>query len=74
MQTSATESRRINPALLAVQAAGSRAKLGRAIQPPVCRQAVDKWVRDGRIPLKRVSAVSKATGIPKKLLDPAFDE
>lgn len=73
MRTNATTNQ-INPALLAVQAVGSRAKLGRAITPPVCRQAVDKWVRAGKIPIARVSAVSKATGIPKKLLDPAFAE
>ena len=74
MPQNATSAKDINPALLAVRAAGSRAKLGRSLNPPVCRQAVDKWVRAGRIPLGRVVAVSKATGIPKKLLDPAFDE
>lgn len=64
----------LNPAQLAVQAAGSQLKLARMIDKNLTRQAISEWVRKGRIPLNRVSAVSKATGIPKKLLDPAFSE
>lgn len=61
-----------NPALLAVKAAGTQEKLAASIH--VSRQAVSAWIRRGRIPLARVSEVSKVTGIPKKLLDPAFSE
>ncbi len=64
----------LNPAELAVAAAGSQLKLARMIDRKLTRQAISDWVRKGRIPLKRVPAVSKATGIPKKILDPAFDE
>ena len=61
-----------NPALLAVKALGTQEKLAKRVN--VSRQAISAWIRRGRIPLGRVSDVSKATGIPKKLLDPAFAE
>ena len=61
-----------NPALLAVKAAGTQEKLAASLK--ISRQSVSAWVRRKRIPLSRVADVSKATGIPKKLLDPAFAE
>lgn len=63
-----------NPALLAVQAMGSQEKLARAIDKRLTRQAISVWVQKGRIPLTRVPAVSRVTGIPKAELDPAFAE
>lgn len=65
---------KLNPALLAVRAVGTQKKLASLVDRKLTRQAVADWVRKGRIPLKRVAAVSRVTGIPKKLLDPAFDE
>ncbi len=61
-----------NPAQLAVQAVGTQEKLASLLK--ISRQSVSAWVRRKRIPLARVTEVSKATGIPKKLLDPAFSE
>ena len=59
-----------NPAVRAVQAAGTAVALARALG--ITSQAVSQWVRAGRIPLKRVVQVSLVTGIPKRELSPAF--
>lgn len=61
-----------NPASLAVQVAGSQKALAKRLGGVVTRQAIALWVRDGRIPLRRVAEVSRVTGIPKALLSPDF--
>ena len=63
-----------NPALLAVRAVGNQEKLAKKLTPPLSRQAVGAWVRNRKIPLHKVADVSRVTGIPKKILDPAFSD
>lgn len=64
--------KKINPAVLAVQAMGTQEKLAHALKRPVTRQCIGMWVKRGRIPLSRVREVSAVTGIPKSLLSPDF--
>lgn len=59
-----------NYAQLAVDSLGSQGELARRLG--IRRQAVQQWVAKGRIPLSRVPSVSQATGLPKRMLDPAF--
>lgn len=66
-----SRSEKPNPAMLAVIAAGSQEKLAQKLGGSLTRQAIALWVRNGRIPLRRV-AVSRVTGIPKALLSPDF--
>ena len=61
-----------NPAVRAVQAAGTAVALARALG--ITSQAVSQWVRAGRIPLSRVVQVSRVTRIPARELSPAFAE
>lgn len=63
-----------NPALLAVDAVGGRGVLANKLTPPISRQAIDRWVNNGRIPIKRVVEVSRLTKIPKEVLSPYFAE
>ena len=62
------------PALLAVRAAGNQEQLAKKLTPPLSRQAIGAWVRNKMIPLRHVADVSRVTGIPKKILDPAFSD
>lgn len=63
-----------NPALLAVKAVGTQEALANALTPKLSRQAIGVWVKNKKIPLSKVVEVSKVTGIPKKILDPAFSD
>jgi hypothetical protein len=67
-----SKSEKPNPAALAVMAAGSQEKLAQKLGGSLTRQAIALWVRNGRIPLRRVVEVSRVTGIPKSLLSPDF--
>ncbi len=62
-----------NSVLMAVKAVGGRGALAKKLSPPISRQAVDRWVRLGVVPPKRVLEVSKLTGIPKEKLSPLFE-
>ena len=68
------ETKKLNPAELAVKVAGSQEKLAEAVEPKVTRQAVAAWCKAGKIPADRVPAVSRVTGIEKAILNPIFAE
>lgn len=57
-----------NPAKLAADACGSQCKLAKLLH--IKPQAVNLWVKKGRIPAERVIAVEKATGVSRKVLRP----
>ncbi len=61
-----------NPALVAVDAVGGRKALAEKLSPPCSRQAIERWIKDGAIPPRRVPQVSAVTGIPKGTLSPLF--
>ena len=42
--------------------------LGEAMDPPVPKQVIHRWLKRGWIPDNRLAAVSKATGIPENKL------
>lgn len=52
----------------AVEAAGGQQKLAEAIG--VKYQAVQKWLRNRKLPAERVIAVEEATGVPRGDLRP----
>ena len=52
----------------AVLAAGSQSALARAVG--VSPQAVQQWVDSGRVPLRRVLYVERATGVSRTRLRP----
>ncbi len=56
----------------AVQAAGGSESLAKAMNPPISRQAVEKWVRKGVVPPERVKEVSRITGVAMSRLNPLF--
>lgn len=57
-----------SPIEQAIEIAGGLAALGARVG--VTPQAVWKWRQAGTVPLDRVIAVEKATGIPRELLAP----
>jgi len=57
-----------SPIDLAIRASGSVSKLAASLG--VSQQAVSKWKSENRIPFARIESVSKATGIPARLLLP----
>lgn len=63
-----------NPVYVAIEAAGGRKALAQKLTPPCTRQAVERWIKAGQIPLRRVPQVSAVTGIPKGVLNPLFKE
>lgn len=69
-----TSNCQFNPVEVAVSAVGGRTKLAKSLNPPVSRQAVERWVKNGEIPPRRVPEVSRITGIPKHVLSPLFSD
>lgn len=59
---------------MAVALAGGSRAVGELFTPKVSRQAVDKWVKAGVIPARRVKVVSDATGIARDRLNEVFRE
>lgn len=51
-----------------VRKAGGNAAFGRALG--ITGQAISYWLSEGKVPLERVPAVSKLTGIPRHLIRP----
>ena len=59
----------MNPITCALEAAGlSQTELASLIS--VTPQAVNQWVRTGRVPAERCMAVEQATGVSRHLLRP----
>lgn len=61
-----------SPVALAVHRVGSLEGVGRLYTPPISKQAVFKWVKRGCVPASRVRVLSKASGIDRSALNPAF--
>ena len=57
-----------NPAKLASDACGSQRKLAKLLH--IKPQAVNNWVKKGRIPAERVIAVEKVSGVSRNVLRP----
>lgn len=57
---------------VAVKRVGGTRNLARLCEPPVSRQAVEKWIKSGVVPPRRAPGVSKISGVPKGLLNPLF--
>ena len=57
-----------NSVQIAVDALGSQRKLAQRLH--IKRQAVNAWVKKGKIPAERVIAVENVTGISRKVLRP----
>jgi hypothetical protein len=59
-----------------IAAGGGPTALARAVQQidgkPLTQEAVSKWKRLKRIPLSRVPAIARATGLPRERIAPAF--
>lgn len=57
----------------AIAAAGSAARLGRKLIPPVTQQAVDGWRKQGWVPLRRAPQISAISGVDTaRLIKPAL--
>lgn len=56
----------------AIRIAGSQSQLARDLR--IKPAQVSKWLRDGRVPLGRVPAVSRLTGVPRHRLRPDLPE
>lgn len=57
-----------NPAKLAADACGSQYKLAKLLN--IKPQAVNTWVKKGRIPAERVVAVERVSGVSRRVLRP----
>jgi hypothetical protein len=53
--------------------AGGRAALRNSFDPPLSKQTMADWKRQGFVPMKRAVTVERITGIPRAKLCPDFD-